>query len=88
MKYSTTLTREDGKTITLAANEYIDIDIKAGNRIIASLTLREGEHGPTVFDSNDIELPSTEACAQCSVPLYGTVRVHHHTEAGKDVTGK
>ena len=25
-------------------------------------------------------------CAACAAPLYGTVRVHHHAENGRDVT--
>ena len=56
MRYSCTLTREDGKTVLLAANDYIDIDIKAGQRYIARLTVREGENGPTVYDDNDHEI--------------------------------
>ena len=44
MKYSVKLTREDGKTVTLAANDYIDIDVNAGNNRIASLTLRHDDN--------------------------------------------
>lgn len=43
MKYSATLSRSDGKTITLASDEWIDIDIKDGNRYIARLTVRDGD---------------------------------------------
>lgn len=56
MKYSTTLTRSDGKTVLLAADEWIEIDIKAGNRSIARLTVREGDNGPTVYDKNGSEI--------------------------------
>ena len=42
MKYSATLSRKDGKTVVLSANEYIDIDVKDGNRLIASMTVRDG----------------------------------------------
>ena len=27
-----------------------------------------------------------EKCADCGENMYGTVRIHHHTEDGKDVT--
>ena len=54
MKYHAQLTREDGKTVGLAANEYIDIDIKDGNRYIARLTVRENDDGQVhVFDRED-----------------------------------
>ena len=52
MKYHAQLTREDGKTVGLAGNECIDIDIKDGNRYIARLTVREGK----VYDEQDNEL--------------------------------
>lgn len=52
MKYSVKLTREDGKTVTLAANEYIDIDITEGNRRIFTLTLRNGK----LYDQHDNEI--------------------------------
>ena len=58
MKYSVKLTRENGKTVTLAANEYIDIDVNAGNRRIAALTLRDSEYGPAVFNENDDDISS------------------------------
>ena len=29
-----------------------------------------------------------EKCAECGEPLYTTVRAHHHTEGGQDVTVK
>ena len=50
MKYHAQLTREDGKTVGLAGNEYIDIDIKDGNRYIARLTVRDGK----VYDEQGI----------------------------------
>jgi hypothetical protein len=55
MKYSATLTREDGKTVLLAANEYIDIDVKAGSRYIARLRVNDN----AVRDAygNDINAP-------------------------------
>ena len=56
MKFSVYLSRRDGKTITLAADEYIDIDVKAGARYIARLTLRDGETGPTIYNENDDDI--------------------------------
>lgn len=52
MKYSATLSRPDGKTVTLAANDWLDIDIMDGNKRIAALTVRDGQ----VYDENDSEL--------------------------------
>lgn len=42
MKYA--IIADNGrKSITLASNEYIDIDIKDGNKYIARLTVRDGK---------------------------------------------
>ena len=57
MKYSVTL--DNGrKSITLASNEYIDIDIKDGNKYIARLILRQGSERVGVFDENDNDISS------------------------------
>ena len=71
MKYSVKLTREDGKTVTLAANEYIDIDVNAGNRRIAALTLRDSEYGPAVFNENDRDIKIAD-CAYNQVHNDGS----------------
>jgi hypothetical protein len=60
MKYSATLTRPDGKTVTLAANDWLDIDIKDGSRYIARLTVRDGE----VYDEDDNEI-KRPWCNEC-----------------------
>ena len=60
MKYAVTLTRADGKTVLLAANEYIDIDIKQGNHYIARLTVRDDDQGTGVYDSADRLIPMPE----------------------------
>ncbi len=62
MKYAIHLTNENGKRVTLAGNEYIDVDIMDGNRRISSLTLRSGEYGVAVFNENDRDIKITD-CA-------------------------
>lgn len=52
MKLAARLTNEKGKVLTLAANEYIDIDITVGNRYLASLTVIETRDGFQVLESN------------------------------------
>ena len=72
---------EQGKRASKAGNEYLDIDIKAGNAYIARLTVREGEDGHVhVYDELDRELMSTAVCAYCKEPMYTTIQAHHHTE--------
>ena len=56
MKYFIKLIREGGKTVTLAANEYIEIEINASNRRIAALTVRDSEYGTAVFNENDRDI--------------------------------
>ena len=56
MNYCVILTSDTGKQIKLAGIEYIDIDIKYKNKIIAALTVRESEYGPAVFDENDTKI--------------------------------
>ena len=74
MKYSVKLTRKDGKTVTLAANEYIDIDVEERNKLIARMRVQDGK----VYDDelsvqdNEIEPRACEnhahyraSCAEC-----------------------
>ena len=66
MKYHAQLTREDGKIVGLAGNEYIDIDIKDGNRYIARLTVRDGK----VYDQQDNDIATAHIeyhCADCGI---------------------
>ena len=62
MRYSCTLTRPDGKTVLLAADEWIDIDIKAGMRYIARLTVRDGK----VYDDNDYDISTAQPPKDCN----------------------
>lgn len=48
---------EQGKRASKAGNEYLDIEIRAGNSTIARLTVRTGEDGQVhVYDELDREL--------------------------------
>lgn len=87
MKLYARLQNEKGKVDGMGGNEYLDIVITVGNEVIAKLTVRETMNGWGMFDENDNALVRFNKCAGCGANLYGIVRVHHHTEDGKDVTG-
>lgn len=54
MKLYATITNEKGKKEGIGSNEYLDIDIRAGNKLIAMFTLKEDENGDiTLFDEDD-----------------------------------
>ncbi len=56
MRYAIRITSDTGKVVTVSGKEYIDIDVIAGNKRIAALTVREGEDGPAVFDAADHDI--------------------------------
>jgi hypothetical protein len=49
MKLAITTTTDTGKRQVSAANEYIDIDITANNRIIARLRVQDDSKGKTLL---------------------------------------
>lgn len=52
MKYAATIARPDGKVITLASPNWIDITIKDGNKIIARLSVHDG----AIYDHNNRDI--------------------------------
>ena len=75
MKLYATIENEKGKREGIGGNEYLDIDIRVGNQILRSLTVRRMEdaisEGWGLFDENDtlirylaIKLTKGESTAQ------------------------
>lgn len=63
MKYYAEIQSERGKVVGTGGNEYLDIDIKVGNKILARLTVREGEDGEAhVYDENDNDIRTANSC--------------------------
>ena len=51
------ITSDSGKVTGAGGTEYLDIDILAGNKIIARLTVRNDEDGkPAVYNENDDDI--------------------------------
>lgn len=61
-KYYVRIESEKGKQVSVSGDEYVDIDIYAGNKRIASLTVRESDdrNGTAIYDQNDDEIVTTK----------------------------
>ena len=56
-KLYATIVSERGKEVGMSGNDYLDIDIKVGNHILAALTVRQNENGDyALFDEDDTEI--------------------------------
>ena len=53
MKLYATVENEKGKREGIGGNEYLDIDIRVGNKALGAFTVRNSEYGYGVFDAND-----------------------------------
>src|SRR3990167_321703 len=66
MKYFIRIENEAGKVDGMGGNEYLDIDITAGNKVIARLTVRENEHGTAaVYDEHDRDISTRRVPVVC-----------------------
>jgi hypothetical protein len=48
------------------------------------VTLHTFDYGPETGASAPDE--TAARCAACDAPMYGMIRIHHHSEDGRDVT--
>lgn len=94
MKLYATIENEKGKREGIGGNEYLDIDIRVGNELLAALTVRELGHegnGYGVYDADDTLLfrsDGRDKCDYCGDKLYTTIIAHSHTEGDVPVIEK
>lgn len=61
MKLYARIENEAGKVDGMGGNEYLDIDITAGNKVIARLTVRDGH----VYNENDNDIGIRHVPVDC-----------------------
>lgn len=80
MKYHATITNANGTRVSKGCNDRLTIVISKGNTIAATIVIDDRGVRQDIFPELN------ETCAYCGEKMYTTVRAHHHTENGVDVT--